>query len=161
VEEFLEVSGFTREEWREISRIMLESEPHYAKMAPETLEEMHRSQERDLEWTDMVEHEAMETMSLPEARGTKLEMVDCRETLCLISYTHESEASYHDYENSPMDQGPWISGASNSFGGMVPQEDGSVESFRYFTKKDSGETFLEMRKQIIQKVRQKQGGLTD
>lgn len=154
--EFLETSGFTWEEWREISQILKESQPYYWDMAAVTLEKMHHAQAPDLEWTDSIEDEARKTMELEEAAGTELEEVDCRQSLCRIGYFHKDGDAFDRYYNGPMDEGSWISGASNSFGGTEILEDGTVESFLYFTKKDQGETFIELRKKIIDEMRGQQ-----
>jgi len=151
--EFLETSGFTWEECRDISQILKESQPYYWDMAAVTLEKMHHEQTPDLEWTDTIEDEARKSMELEDASGTELQEVDCRQSLCRIGYSHKDRDAFDRYYNGPMDEGSWISGASNSFGGTEILEDGTVESFLYFTKKDHGETFIELRKNIIDEVK--------
>jgi hypothetical protein len=152
LQDFLDASGYTLEEWREVSRIMQESGPYFGDMGAETLESMLQSQESDPNWTSSIEKEASKTMEYEEALGTDLVAVDCRETLCRLDFHHKDGAAYRRYYGGKMDRGSWISGASNSFGSINALEDGSVDSILYFTKKDQGETFLKMRKNIIARV---------
>ena len=87
-----------------------------------------------------------------KAEGTVLEKVDCRESLCRASLIHDDEKAYESYYNGAGLEGSWVVSGSDSYGNKIEREDGTIESFVYFTKRGDRETFLEMRKNILKTI---------
>jgi hypothetical protein len=143
---------YDTEKLQEISRVVSASDPYYWERATETLETMLDSQEIDFRWTDEITEQVLDTLGVQESEGTALDSVDCRQSLCKITLIHENIDSHDEYYSGPFRSGDWVKKSANSHGERQAQEDGSFVSTVYFSKQDSGEAFLEMRKQIIADV---------
>jgi hypothetical protein len=152
LEEFLEESGYSEEEWRELSNIMKKSAPYFWNMAETTLDKMLNDEERNLEWTSEVTDQTLAIIKERKVESTELKNLECGQSICRISFIHRDLESKKEYYNGPLDDTEWYNRASNAYGDQVTLEDGRVESYIYFSKNDGGEAFWELRRRIVKDV---------
>ncbi|MBN2525988.1 MAG: hypothetical protein JXR76_06300 [Deltaproteobacteria bacterium] len=149
--EVFEASGYSRDEWDEMTRIVRESDPYFWDNATETLTEMHESEAKDPLWESEVRNRVMRSFDMKSIGDTDLDGIDCRQTLCRIDFVHKDSDALDQLRNV-MRESDWMNESSNAYGNNETLEDGRIMSFVYFSKNDDGAAFLEMRKRIIEKV---------
>ncbi len=137
---------------KEVAELHEKTGAHYFSMGPAMLEEMHQEQDSNHHWSQRTEEAAAEALLYEESAGTTLSSVDCRETLCKMAFTHENLGRHKSFVNGRMDMGPWISGAGDAMGSYEVAEDGTIESFIYFTHFGDHDTFLDMRRRMADRL---------
>ena len=131
---------------------MEESDRYFWDKAESTLAEMLESQETDSLWASRVKDEVLRSFDSEAVEDTSLDSIDCRQTLCKISFIHKDKNAY-DHSLEIIQESDWMTtNSSNAYGNKEIREDGTVASHVYFTKKDNGDAFLEIRKRIVEKV---------
>ncbi len=142
----------TEEEARALKALHEKTGPYYWELAPQILEDIIRDESRDAVWQTDVETAAEKLFSEIAPKGTTLGKVNCRSTLCKIHFSHDDETAYKTFMDSRMEKGPWIGGAGDALGGYERGDNGELESFVYFSKKNDSDTFLSMRMEMASRI---------
>jgi len=149
---YLEEQGLTDAEIEKLEEDSRKVGEVFWEQAPQVLEEMLAGDERDEEWTGSVLEEGDVALKDAVLSGTRIHEVDCRATLCRITFSHDDQASFDLFNKQGPDVGPWTGG--DQFGGAVDLPGGGLGTYIYFVRSGDQSPFKTMRRLILERVEQ-------
>ncbi len=143
------ISVLTDEEHSHRAKLFKKLEKVYFEMAPEILEEMLESEQKDMDWKANVNYLINNLIKDDRISGAELVNIDCRTTLCKAKVELPSKNQFSDFRDLWATIGP---PSGRDFGSQREIGDGRIEMTVYFTREEVVQPFIELEERMAAKA---------